>query len=139
MTLSPSSKDAKVPSSLPVSRIDAASHLVKPHQIRESLAVNGRFNDRNSLLIGIQAALASSLTLILGLVSPWPHLAGSQPLGRLPCCSAVSRRWEKGGAVLTCAAWLVLAVVSMSVAARLGAPLPLRLGSSPSPAVSSSS
>lgn len=129
MTPFPWSKDAKAPSSLTVSRIDAASHLVKPHQIRESLAVNGRFNDRNSLLIGTQAALASSLTLILGLVSPWPHLAGVAALGALAVLfGRFAPAGKRGGAVLTCAAWLVLAVVSMSVAARLGAPLPVRLG-----------
>lgn len=129
MTLSGPSDDATETLSLAARRIDAVSHLVKPHQIRESLALNGRFKDRNSLLIGIQAALASSLTLILGLVSPWPHLAGVAALGALAVLfGRFAPAGQRGRVVLTCAAWLVLAVVGMSVAARLGAPVPVRLG-----------
>jgi hypothetical protein len=129
MTLSGPSNDATETLSLAARRIDAASHLVKPHQIRESLALNGRFTDRNSLLIGIQAALASSLTLILGLVSPWPHLAGIAALGALAVLfGRFATAGQRGRVVLTCAAWLVLGVAGMSVAARLGAPVPVRLG-----------
>ncbi len=129
MTLSPPSEDAKAPTSLAVRRIDAALHLVKPHQIRESLALNGRFRDRNSVLIGLQAALTSSLTLVCGLLSPWPHLAGIAALGALAILfGRFAPAGQRGRVVLTCAAWLFLAVVGMSVAARLGAPMPLRLG-----------
>ena len=129
MTLSSPSEDTKARTSLAVRRIDAAIHLVKPHQIRESLALNGRFRDRNSLLIGIQAALTSSLTLVVGLLSPWPHLAGIAALGALAILfGRFAPAGRRGGVVLTCVAWLFLAVVGMSVAARLGAPMPVRLG-----------
>lgn len=129
MTMSGRPSEATEPASLAVRRIDAAGHLVKPHQIRESLALNGRFWDRNSLLIGIQAALTSSLTLVCGLLSPWPHLAGVAALGALAVLfGRFAPERQRGRVVLTCAAWLFLAVVGMSVAARLGAPVPVRLG-----------
>ena len=129
MSSSQQSGQAAEPSSLRVRRIDAAAHLVKPHQIRESLAVNGRFWDRNSMLVGVQASLASAITLVFWLVSPWPHLAGFAAVGALAVLfGRFAPAGGRGRVVLTCALWLVFAVVSMSAAAAFGAPVPVRLG-----------
>ena len=129
MSMSQSSGDVAVPSRLAMRRRDAASHLLRPHQIRESLAVNGRFRNRNSVLIGLQASLASAATLIFWLVSPWPHLAGVAALGALAVLfGRFAPEGGRGRVVLICAFWLTLTVVAMSAASCLGAPLPVRLG-----------
>ncbi|HWU60536.1 MAG TPA: FUSC family protein [Ensifer sp.] len=112
-----------------VRRIDAAVHLIKPHQIRESLVVSGRFFDRNSVLVGIQASLASAITLVSWLFSPWPHLSGIAALGALAVLfGRFAPEGGRGRVVLIAGFWLIFAVVGMSAAARLGAPMPVRLG-----------
>ncbi|MCD2173958.1 FUSC family protein [Rhizobium sp. C4] len=124
-----SSGDDAEASSLAVRRLDAAGHLVKPHQFRESLAVNIRAWDRNSVLVGVQASLASAITLVSWLVSPWPQLAGVAALGALAVLfGRFAPEGQRGRVVLTCAFWLIVGVVGMSVASRLGAAMPVRLG-----------
>lgn len=129
MNLFESAGEATAPSSLAVRRIDAASHLVKPHQLRESMAINGRAWNRNSAIIGLQAAVASALTLLSWLASPWPDLAGVGALGALAVLfGRFAPAGARGRVVLACVFWLTLAVLTMSAAAWLGAPLSVKLG-----------
>ncbi len=128
MNMFESSDEAAISSPLAVRRVDAAGHLVKPHQFRESIVVNVRSLGRNSVLIGLQASLASAVTLVSWLASPWPDLAGVGALGALAVLfGRFAPNGERGRVVLTCVFWLIFAVVTMSVAARLGAPAPLKL------------
>ena len=111
-----------------VRRIDAVGHLMRPHQFPESLAVSGRFLDRNSVLVGLQASLASGITLVVGLFSPWPHLSGVAALGALAVLfGRFAPEGRRARVVLIAAFWLIFAVLGMSVAARLGASMPVRL------------
>lgn len=110
-------------------RRDAARHLLMPHQIRESLVVNTRPWNHNSALAGLQAALGAAIALPLCLISPWPHLAGVAALGTLAALfGRFAPKAGRGRIVLTCAAWLSFAVLVMSVASWLGAPVAVRLG-----------
>lgn len=110
-------------------RMDAARHLLMPHQVRESLALAPQPWLRNGVLAGLQAALAAAIVLPLTLVSPWPHLVGFAALGTL---AALFGRFAPQGArsrmILMCALWLTFAVSAMSVAACLGASFTLQLG-----------
>ncbi|MCL8385271.1 FUSC family protein [Xanthobacter aminoxidans] len=109
-------------------RLDAARHLLKPHQIRESWALAAQPWQRNAVLAGLQASLAAAIALPLALVSPWPHLVGFASLGTLAALfGRFAPQAGRGRIVLICAMWLSLAVLGMSTAAWLGAPYLLQL------------
>lgn len=109
-------------------RLDAARHLLKPHQIRESWALAAQPWQRNAVLAGLQASLAAAIALPLALVSPWPHLVGFASLGTLAALfGRFAPQAGRGRIVLICAMWLTLAVLAMSTAAWLGAPYLLQL------------
>lgn len=121
-----SSRPASV---LATRRVDAARHLLKPHQIRESLALAAQPWQRNAALAGLQAALAAAIALPLTLVSPWPHLVGFASLGTLAALfGRFAPQAGRGRIVLLCAMWLTFSVLAMSTAAWLGAPFPVQLG-----------
>lgn len=110
-------------------RVDVARHLLKSHQVRESLTLAAQPWLRNAALAGLQASLAAAIALPLTLVSPWPHLVGFASLGTLAALfGRFAPQAGRGRIVLFCAMWLTFAVLAMSVAARLGAPPLLQLG-----------
>lgn len=110
-------------------RVDAARHLLKPHQVRESLTLAPQPWLRNGALAGLQASLAAAIILPLTLVSPWPHLVGFASLGTLV---ALFGRFAppagRSRMILMCALWMTFSVSTMSAAACLGAPFTLQLG-----------
>jgi len=107
---------------LPTRRIDAARHLLKPHQIRESLALAAQPSRRNSSLAGLQAALTVAIALPLVHLSPWPHLTGFAALGSLVALfGRFAAPTDRGRVLLLCALCQCLAVLAMSTAAWLGA------------------
>ncbi|MFG1263582.1 MULTISPECIES: FUSC family protein [Xanthobacter] len=109
-------------------RLDAARHLLKPHQIRESWALAAQPWQRNAVLAGLQASLAAAIALPLALVSPWPHLVGFASLGTLAALfGRFAPQAGRGRIVLICAMWLTFAVLAMSTAAWLGVPYLLQL------------
>ncbi|MFG1250118.1 FUSC family protein [Xanthobacter flavus] len=109
-------------------RLDAARHLLKPHQIRESWALAAQPWQRNAALAGLQASLAAAIALPLALVSPWPHLVGFASLGTLAALfGRFAPQAGRGRIVLLCAMWLTVSVLVMSTAAWLGAPYLLQL------------
>lgn len=117
------------PAALATRRVDAARHLLKPHQIRESLALAAQPWQRNAALAGLQASLAAAIALPLTLVSPWPHLVGFASLGTLAALfGRFAPQAGRGRVVLLCAMWLTFAVLAMSAAAGLGAPYPVQVG-----------
>lgn len=113
---------------LRTSRVDAARHLLAPHQFRESLTLAPQPWIWIAFLAGLQAALAGLIALPLIHISPWPHLIGFASLGTLVALfgrfAPEARRSE---IVLRCAFWMVLSVSTMSIAAWLGAPLELQI------------
>lgn len=110
-------------------RLDAARHLLKPHQVRESLAIAAQPWQRNAVLAGLQASLAAAIALPLALLSPWPHLVGFASLGTLAALfGRFAPQAGRGRIVLICAVWLTFAVLAMSTAAWLGASYPVQLG-----------
>lgn len=110
-------------------RMDAARHLLKPQQIRESWGLAAQPSLRNSALAGLQAATAAAIVLPLTLLSPWPHLIGFAALGPLAALfGRFAPRGKRGRIVLLCAMWLAFAVLVMSAAGWLGASVPVRLG-----------
>ncbi|MBP2148738.1 FUSC family protein [Xanthobacter flavus] len=121
-----SSADA---ATLPTRRRDAARHLLKPHQIRESWGLAPQPWLRNAGLAGLQSALAAAIALPLTLVSPWPHLVGFAALGTLAALfGRFAPQAGRGRIVLACALWLTGAVLAMSAAAWLGASFTMQLG-----------
>lgn len=115
-------------SALAARRLDAARHLLKPHQIRESWALAAQPWQRNAALAGLQASLAAAIALPLALVSPWPHLVGFASLGTLAALfGRFAPQAGRGRIVLLCAMWLTFSVLAMSTAAWLGAPYLLQL------------
>jgi hypothetical protein len=124
----PPRNDPTVAVTLATGRADAARHLLKPHQIRESLAMAAQPSLRNSTLAGLQAALTAAIALPLTCLSPWPHLIGFASLGTLVALfGRFAPQAARGRVVLSCAMWQTLAVLVMSVAARLGAPPSIQL------------
>jgi hypothetical protein len=124
----PSWNNPAVSATLATRRIDAARHLLKPHQVRESLAVATQPSMRNAALAGLQAALTAAIALPLTCLSPWPHLVGFASLGTL--VALFGRFAPQAGrrrVVLHCALWQIFAVLAMSTAAWLGAPLAVQL------------
>ena len=109
-------------------RSDAARHLLKPRQVWESLALASQPSLRNASLAGMQAALTAMIALPLVCVSPWPHLVGFASLGTLVALfGRFAPQRGRGRIVLLCAFWQTFAVLAMSIAGRLGAPLPVQL------------
>ena len=110
------------------SRRAALRHLLHPDQLRDSAALSAQPSLRNSALAGIQAAITAAIALPLVLLSPWSHLIGFAALGALV---ALFGRFAPAGRrnriVLLCGIWQVLAVLVMSGAAWLGAPIALQL------------
>ena len=107
---------------MPSRRIDAARHLLKPHQIWESLALVAQPSLRNSMLAGLQASLAAAIALPLTYLSPWPHLTGFAALGTLAALfGRFAPRAGRSRIVALCALWLIFAVLIMSAAVWLGA------------------
>ncbi|WP_108662752.1 FUSC family protein [Acuticoccus kandeliae] len=109
-------------------RIDAARHLLRPQQVRESMALGRQPSLRNAMLAGMQAAITMVIALPLAHVSPWPHLIGFAALGALV---ALFGRFAPAGRrsriVLYCALCQTGAVLLMSTVAWLGAPVEVRL------------
>lgn len=127
--IQPDSAPAAGTAPLPIRRIDAARHLLKPHQIRESLALSAQPWHRNGALAGLQAALAAGIALPFTLLSPWPHLVGFAALGTL---AALFGRFAptagRGRILASCGMWLTIAVLAMSTAGWLGASFAGQLG-----------
>lgn len=124
----PSGNNPAASVTLATRRIDAARHLLKSHQVRESLAVAAQPSLRNATLAGLQAALTAAIALPITYLSPWPHLVGFASLGTL--VALFGRFAPQAGrrrVVLHCALWQVFAVLAMSTAACLGAPLAVQL------------
>lgn len=110
-------------------RVDAARHLLKAHQVRESLTLAPQPWLRNGTLAGLQASLAAAIALPLTLLSPWPHLVGFASLGTLAALfGRFAPQAGRSRMILMCALWLTFSVSAMSAAACLGAPFTLQLG-----------
>jgi hypothetical protein len=127
-TPEPSWNNLAASARLATSRIDAARHLLKPHQVRESLAVAAQPSMRNATLAGLQSALTAAIALPLTCLSPWPHLVGFASLGTL--VALFGRFAPQAGrrrVVLLCALWQTFAVLAISTVAWLGAPLTVQL------------
>ncbi len=122
ITSDPTGDDASSQATLPARRIDAARHLLKPHQIRESVALTAQPSLRNSSLAGLQAALTAAIALPLVHLSPWPHLIGFAALGALVALfGRFAAPADRHRILLLCALCQSLAVLTMSAAAWLGA------------------
>ena len=110
-------------------RVDAARHLLKAHQVRESLTLAPQPWLRNGTLAGLQASLAAAIALPLTLLSPWPHLVGFASLGTLAALfGRFAPQAGRSRMIMMCALWLTFSVSAMSAAACLGAPFTLQLG-----------
>lgn len=105
-------------------RRDAARHLLKPHQLRESMTVTVQPSIRNASLAGLQAALTAAIALPLIHVSPWPDLIGFAALGALVALfGRFTPQAGRGRILALCALSQTLAVLTMSAAVWLGLPL----------------
>lgn len=105
----------------PARRVDAARHLLRPHLLRDSLALARQPSLRNSALAGLQSAMAAAIALPLIHLSPWPHLIGFAALGTLVALFgrfAPERR--RSSIVLLCALLQTGTVFVMSAAAWQG-------------------
>ncbi|GAA0774903.1 FUSC family protein [Castellaniella ginsengisoli] len=115
--------DAPAPAVLPARRRDAVRHLLHTHRFAESVRLGTPPSMRNSVLAGLQAALATALCVPLFLLSPWAHLVGFASLGALVALfGRFAPRRSRTGIVLQCAFWQTFAVFAMSATAWLGWP-----------------
>jgi len=124
MSEPPERKAGSGPSEPPARRVDVARHLLRPHQLRDSLALARQPSLRNSALAGLQSALAAAIALPLVHLSPWPHLIGFAALGTLVALFgrfAPERR--RSSIVLLCALLQTGTVFAMSTAAFFGLPV----------------
>ncbi|WP_421989754.1 FUSC family protein [Roseococcus sp.] len=104
-------------------RVDAVRHLLKPHQVREGMALATQPFLHNSSLVGLQSALTTAIALPLAYLSPWPHLVGFAALGALVALfGRLAPTASRNRIVLMCALCQILAVLTMSTASWLGAP-----------------
>ena len=107
----------------PARRVDAARHLLRPHLLRDSLAVGRQPSMRNSALAGLQAAFATAIALPLVYLSPWSHLIGFAALGALVALfGRFAPEQRRQRIVLLCAVLQTCTVLAMSSAAWLGLP-----------------
>ncbi len=110
-------------------RRDAARHLLHPSQLKDSLSLARQVSIRNATLAGLQAAAVAAIALPLAHLSPWPHLIGFASLGALVALfgrfAPVGRR---GRILVQCGLLQTGAVLIMSAAAWLGAPVGVQLG-----------
>ncbi len=105
-------------------RVDAARHLLKPHQFRESMAVSPQPSLRNAALVGVQTSLAAALVLPFMHLSPWPQLIGYAALGTLVgLFGRFAPQARRGRIVLMAALLQVATIFFMSMAAWLGLPV----------------
>lgn len=112
---------------LPARRIDAARQLLRRHHLRDSFALNRQPSLRNAVLAGSQAAITMAVALPLVHVSPWSHLIGFAALGALVALfGRFAPQGRRNRILLFSGFWQVLAVLGMSMAAWLGAPLVLQ-------------
>lgn len=82
----------------------------------------------NSVLSGVQAALATVLVLTLVLISPWPHLAGYAALGTLVTLFArFAPRGDRPKILWQCLGLQVSAVLLTGLLSAAGLPLPAML------------
>ncbi|MCA1444560.1 FUSC family protein [Ensifer sp. IC4062] len=117
----PTGNDPAAQATLLTRRIDAARHLLKPHQIRESLTLAAQPSLRNSAVAGLQSALTAAIALPLVHLSPWPHLIGFASLGALVALfGRFAAPADRGRILLLCALCQSFAVLAMSTAAWLG-------------------
>lgn len=124
----PTGNDPAAQSALHTRRIDAARHLLKPHQIRESLTLAAQPSLRNSTVAGLQSALTAAIALPAVYLSPWPHLIGFASLGALVALfGRFAAPAARGRILLLCALCQSFAVLAMSMAAWLGAPFAVQL------------
>ncbi len=120
--------DADRTAPAPMSRIAALAHVLRPHEMRASLAFGKPAAWRISALAGLQAAAAGAVALPIFYASPWPQLIGFAALGTMVALfgrfSAPNRR---GRILLLCALCQTLAVCVMSTVAWTGMALPAQL------------
>lgn len=107
----------------------AARRLLELRQMRESLAVARRQPSlRNSILVGVQAALTVLIALSATYMSPWPQLVGYASLGSLVALfGRFSSRRGRGGVLVLSALTQTGGVVLMSAVTALGAPKEVQL------------
>lgn len=106
-----------------VRRADVARHLLRPHLLRDSLALGTQPSMRNSAVAGLQAAIATAIALPLVYLSPWSHLIGFAALGALVALfGRFAPRQRRQHIVLLCALLQTCTVFAMSSAAWLGLP-----------------
>ncbi len=110
-------------------RRDAARHLLHPGQLKDSLTLVRQVSLRNATLAGLQAAAVAAIALPLVHLSPWPHLIGFAALGALVALfGRFAPAGRRGGVLLQCGLLQSAAVLFMSLASWLGAPIGLQLG-----------
>jgi hypothetical protein len=114
--------------SIDISRLAAAKHLTSRHHMRGSFGIMPQTKVRNSLLAGVQAALALIIALPLFALSSYSHLIGFAALGSL--CALFGRYAPKAQRVrilAECCAVQTGAVILMSAIGWAGASEALKL------------
>ncbi|MGB6009119.1 FUSC family protein [Castellaniella sp.] len=115
--------DNSLPAALRANRRDALRQVLHARRFEESLRLGTQPSVRNSALAGLQAALATAVSVSLFLLSPWAHLVGFASLGALVALfGRFAPRRSRAGIVLQCAFWQSFAVFAMSATAWLGWP-----------------
>lgn len=105
-------------------RRDAARYLLHRDQLRDSAALSKQPSIRNALLAGGQAGITAAIALPLFYLSPWSHLIGFAALGALVALfGRFAPLRSRNRIVFLCGVWQVLAVLVMSAAGWLGAPV----------------
>ena len=97
-------------------------HMLKPDQLKGSMAVAQQPAIRNAALVGGQAGMTAAIALPLFMLSPWADLVGFAALGALVALFgrfAPSRRRHL--ILLACALCQMSAVFVMSLVVALGA------------------
>lgn len=103
-------------------RFRAVRHLMRPHHMRDSMALVRQPSLRNSALAGFQAALTLAIALPIMQLSPYSDLAGFAALGALVALfGRFAPEGRRARIVLLCGLVQVSAVLTMSLAVWAGA------------------